>query len=127
MSASETVILVVDDEPQNIQLLAGLLASDYRVKAAKNGEKALQIAGKSPLPALILLDVMMPDMDGYEVCRRLKADEQTRHIPLVFVTGQVNEVERERGLAMGAVDYLYKPVQAEQLLTCIAQSLGGAA
>ncbi len=81
-------ILVVDDTPANLSLMTGLLRDDYKVKAAIDGEKALRIAQASPPPDLILLDIMMPGMDGYEVCRRLKADPATRDIPVIFLTAK---------------------------------------
>ena len=105
-------ILIVDDTPANLSLLSDVLKSDYRTKAAVNGEKALKLAFSGTPPDLILLDIMMPGMDGYEVCRRLKANPATRSIPVIFVTA-MNEVEDEtRGLALGAVDYVTKPISA---------------
>jgi len=105
-------ILIVDDTPANLSLLSDVLKSDYRTKAAVNGEKALKLAFSGSPPDLILLDIMMPGMDGYEVCRLLKANPATRSIPVIFVTA-MNEVEDEtRGLALGAVDYVTKPISA---------------
>jgi sigma-B regulation protein RsbU (phosphoserine phosphatase) len=102
-------ILVVDDETLNIELLAGLLKADSKILVAKSGERALKIAA-SGKPDLILLDVMMPGMDGYEVCRHLKADEETRGIPVIFVTAR-NDVDDETlGFELGAVDYIRKPI-----------------
>jgi sigma-B regulation protein RsbU (phosphoserine phosphatase) len=104
--------LVVDDSPENIDLLGGVLNPDYKIKVALNGEKALQIAGTEKPPDIILLDIMMPGMDGYEVCRRLKADTKTRDIPVIFVTS-MSEVEDEtKGLALGAIDYITKPIRS---------------
>ncbi len=103
-------ILVIDDSPENIDVLWGALNGDYRVRAAVSGEKALAIATTEPYPDLILLDIMMPGMDGYEVCRRLKADVRVRHVPVIFVTA-LGEVEDEaKGFAVGAVDYITKPI-----------------
>lgn len=116
-------ILIVDDAPANIDLLKGLLHARYRIKAATSGEKALAIAAKSPPPDLILLDVMMPDLDGHETCRRLKADPVTAHIPVFFVTGRLDEAERETGLALGALDYLLKPIDPSRLLERVAAVL----
>lgn len=104
-------ILVVDDTPANIDLLVEILKDDYQVKAAVDGERALQSVEADP-PDLILLDVMMPGMDGYEVCQRLKADEQTRDIPVIFVTAKSDTEDETRGLDLGAVDYVTKPVSA---------------
>ena len=102
-------VLVVDDAPENIDLLDGVLNQDYKIKAALNGEKALKIAGSENPPDIILLDIEMPDMDGYEVCRRLKADPQTRDIPIIFVTAKSDESDETKGLELGAVDYITKP------------------
>ncbi len=102
-------VLVVDDAPENIDLLDGVLNKDYKIKAALNGEKALKIAGSENPPDIILLDIEMPGMDGYEVCRRLKADAQTRDIPIIFVTGKSDESDETKGLEIGAVDYITKP------------------
>jgi putative two-component system response regulator len=109
-SVVKPVVLVVDDTPENIDVLNGILQEDHTVRAATSGEKALAIARTKPQPDLILLDVMMPGMDGYEVCRRLKSDYQTQKIPVIFVTA-MNETEDEtRGFDLGAVDYITKPV-----------------
>jgi two-component system, OmpR family, alkaline phosphatase synthesis response regulator PhoP len=116
-------ILIVDDLPANIDLLKGLLRERYRIKAATGGEKALAVAAKAPPPDLILLDVMMPDLDGYETCRRLKADPATADIPVFFVTGRLEPAERATGLALGALDYLLKPIDPEHLLERVAAVL----
>ncbi len=109
MNDAQRVVLVVDDTPTNIRLLNGILSKQYKVKAATNGEKALQIAGTEPQPDIILLDVMMPGIDGYEVCSRLKADPLTSPIPVIFITAK-NEIEDEQqGFALGAADYIIKP------------------
>src|SRR3954454_878575 len=106
----QPTILVVDDTPTNISVLMDILRGGYRVLAAINGEQALKIAHAEPAPDLILLDVMMPGMSGHEVCQRLKADSSTRKIPVIFVTA-MNQVEDEaKGFALGAVDYITKPV-----------------
>jgi putative two-component system response regulator len=106
----QATILVVDDTPSNIAVLTEILRGDYRVLAAVNGEQALKIARVDPPPDLILLDVMMPGMSGHEVCQRLKAESSTRKIPVIFVTA-MNQVEDEaQGFALGAVDYITKPV-----------------
>ncbi len=102
-------ILVVDDVADNISLMAGILGEDYRVTFAMNGPDALAAAQGTPQPSLILLDVMMPGMDGYEVCRRLKADLRTRDIPVIFLTALTDVANEEQGLKLGAVDYLHKP------------------
>ncbi len=103
-------ILVVDDTPANLSLMTGLLRDEYKVKAAIDGEKALRIAQARPAPDLILLDIMMPGMDGHEVCRRLKADPATRDIPVIFLTARSGVEDEKLGLDLGAVDYITKPI-----------------
>src|SRR5271169_5106469 len=102
-------ILIVDDTPINIGVISGALKDSFKTKVATNGEKALAIANGSDKPDLILLDVMMPEMDGYEVCRRLKANPETRNIPVIFLTGQTGTEDETRGFEVGAVDYIHKP------------------
>ncbi len=104
-------ILVVDDEPLNVEILRGLLSPDYAVTTATSGEAALQVARGDPRPDLILLDVMMPGLDGYEVLQRLQADAATAFIPVMFLTALLDHREEERGLALGATDFLTKPIQ----------------
>jgi sigma-B regulation protein RsbU (phosphoserine phosphatase) len=106
---SRKTILIVDDAPENLDLLSGILKSTYRVKVAKSGEHALKVIAKSA-PDLILLDVMMPEMDGYEVCRRLKSDDSTKDIPIIFVTAMEQESDETKGFELGASDYLTKPI-----------------
>lgn len=108
-SNSET-ILIVDDSPENITILSDLLESCYQVRVATSGEKALRIAGSSPRPDLILLDVIMPGMDGYQVFERLRADPVTRDIPVIFVTSMDSTEAEQQGLDVGAVDYITKPI-----------------
>ncbi len=103
-------ILIVDDERFNINVLSELLKPDYKIMAAINGQQALKAAHSASPPDLILLDIMMPEMDGYEVCRQLKADAATRDIPVIFVTAMGQESDEEKGLEVGAVDYLRKPI-----------------
>jgi putative two-component system response regulator len=114
MSTSDTgekpTVLVVDDTPDNLTLVSNLLKKDYRVRVAISGEKALKIAFSESPPDLILLDVMMPVMDGYEVCQQLRNSPLTTHIPIIFLTAK-SEVEDERkGLSLGASDYITKPI-----------------
>src|SRR5436190_8332963 len=106
----QATILVVDDTPSNISVLSEILRGEYRVLAAINGEQALKIACGDPPPDLILLDVMMPDMSGHEVCQRLKAESSTRKIPVIFVTAMNQAEDEAQGFALGAVDYITKPV-----------------
>ena len=103
-------ILVVDDTPANLSLMTDLLRDQYKVKAATGGENALRIAKTAPPPDLILLDIMMPNMDGYEVCRRLKADPGTCDIPVIFLTAKSGVEDEKMGLDLGAVDYITKPI-----------------
>ena len=102
-------VLIVDDQPASIHALANLLRDDYRILAAPNGQKALEQVSGPVIPHLILLDIMMPDIDGYEVCRRLKADAKTSDIPVIFVTAMDQDRDEEYGLSLGAVDYITKP------------------
>jgi putative two-component system response regulator len=110
MENKDATVLVVDDVPQNIEVLSGILRADYRVKAATSGARALALATSGDPPDLILLDVMMPEMDGFEVCRRLKADLRTRHIPVIFVTAMSETDDETQGFSVGCVDYVTKPV-----------------
>lgn len=103
-------ILVVDDTPENIDLLSEVLASDYRIKVAPSGERALKIVRSDPRIDLILLDIMMPGMNGYQVCQQLKSDAATRHIPVMFVTAMSEMADEKYGLELGAVDYITKPI-----------------
>lgn len=102
-------VLVVDDAPENIDILSGILRDDYYVKAARNGEIALNIINSKSTPDIVLLDIMMPGNDGYEVCRRIKSDPETSHIPVIFVSSMIGIDDEIRGLKMGAADYIIKP------------------
>ena len=113
------VILVVDDDATNLRTLGELLRPEYRVRLASSGEDALRIAGSDPRPDLILLDVMMPLMDGYEVLRCLQADEATRAIPVIFVTALHDEDSEQRGFELGAADFIHKPIRAAVALSRI--------
>jgi putative two-component system response regulator len=113
-SQAECRILIVDDVKANVDLLVELLRNDYKLSVAMNGETALAIARKTR-PDLILLDVSMPGMDGYEVCRRLAADVETRGIPVILQTSRTDAEDEARGLALGAVDYIIKPFHPELL------------
>jgi phosphoserine phosphatase RsbU/P len=110
MNAEEKkVVLIVDDTPANIQIVNSILKDTYKVRIATNGTKALELANGTPGPDLILLDVMMPGMDGYEVCTRLKAAPETRDVPVIFLTGQTEIEDETHGFDVGAVDYIHKP------------------
>ena len=114
-----STILVVDDTPDNLALMSELLTGTYHLKIANNGERALKLATSGALPDLILLDIMMPDMDGYEVCRRLQTDPITRAIPIIFLTAKIGVGDEEKGLELGAVDYLAKPISPPILMARI--------
>jgi len=111
--APRPTILVVDDSPENIAVLSELLGPRCLVRAAKSGERALLLVGSAPRPDLILLDVMMPGMDGYAVMRRLRDDPATRDIPVIFITAMDQQTDQVRGFALGAVDYIPKPIQPQ--------------
>ncbi len=116
-------VLVVDDTPENLSLMSSLLKDSYRVKVATNGERALKIAWGEEPPDLILLDIMMPVMDGYEVLSRLKADLRTQTVPVIFLTALSEMEDEERGLNLGAVDYITKPVSPPIVLARVATHL----
>jgi putative two-component system response regulator len=120
---TKKIILIVDDSADNIQLISGILKEQYKVKAATRGDKALTIAQKIPPPDFILLDVVMPEMDGYEVCQQLKNNSDTMNIPVVFITGNMSDEEQQKGLELGAEAYLGKPVDASKLLAIIERVL----
>lgn len=110
---TKQTILIVDDSPENIDLLNVILGQEYRIKAALNGEKAIEIASNAKdLPDLILMDIMMPGLDGYSVCRHLKTDDLTRKIPIIFVSALGEATDEKQGFDVGGVDYITKPVVA---------------
>ena len=124
MSGSDRkLVLVVDDTPTNVAVVSGLLKDLFRTKIATNGEKALAIATAADKPDLILLDVMMPGMDGYEVCGRLKADPTTRDIPVIFLTAKIDSLDEEKGFEVGAVDYIHKPFSGPIVLARVKTQL----
>ncbi|WP_320172080.1 HD domain-containing phosphohydrolase [Maridesulfovibrio sp.] len=102
-------VLIVDDTVENLQVLMEALKGEYAIVTAKCGEKALELARTKPYPDIILLDIMMPGMDGYEVCEKLKSDVRTRDIPVIFITVLMEEEDEAKGLSLGAVDYIVKP------------------
>jgi putative two-component system response regulator len=108
--SQKPTILVVDDTPDNLDLMGDLLMDDYRVKVANSGKKALEIVQSASPPDLVLLDIMMPEMDGYEVCRILKSSEETKNIPVIFLTAKTNTIDEQKGFEIGAVDYITKPI-----------------
>ena len=117
------LVLIVDDTPTNIAVVSGLLKDSFQTKVATNGEKALAIATGAEKPDLILLDVMMPGMDGYEVCRRLKDNPATRDIPIIFLTAKTEELDEEKGFDVGAVDYIHKPFSGPIVLARVRTQL----
>lgn len=119
---NKPTVLVVDDDPMNIDVIRHVLGGRYRIKAAISGSRALEVATKAPAPDVILLDVMLPDMDGFGVCRCLKADHPTRDIPVIFVTGVAADTEAAR--AHGAAGYITKPVDPERLLKALMDTIG---
>jgi putative two-component system response regulator len=121
--AQKPTVLLVDDTPDNIALLSALLKDKYKLKIATNGVKALQIASTPPYPDLVLLDVMMPEMDGHEACRRLKAAPETADIPVIFLTSRIQPEDEELGLSLGAADYITKPISPPIVLARVATQL----
>jgi DNA-binding response OmpR family regulator len=116
-------ILIVDDLPENLAMLSRMLSQKgYRVRTASNGQLALKMIGVNP-PALILLDIVMPGMSGYEVCRQLKAHDTTRDIPVIFITNLADAEDERQGFEVGGVDYITKPFQIEEVLARIATHL----
>jgi len=111
VSSDKPVVLAVDDTPENLDVVKGILGDDYVIKAAVNGKLALKIA-ETQSPDLILLDIMMPEMDGYEVCERLKQNPATANIPVIFLTAKDQDTDEARGFELGAADYIQKPVNA---------------
>jgi CheY-like chemotaxis protein len=113
------IVLIVDDAVENLQVLSGLLKDKYRVKIAKNGEKALELANASEKPNLILLDVVMPGMSGFEVCAQLKSDESTKNIPVIFITALNEATDETKGFSVGGADFIAKPFHPEVVLARI--------
>ncbi|MGL5089957.1 MAG: HD domain-containing phosphohydrolase [Aeromonas sobria] len=119
LDAVRPVVLVVDDDTGTLNLMNALLRGRYSIKLATTGRKALEIARADTLPDLVLLDIMMPDLDGHEVCRQLKADPQTSEIPVIFLTAMAQTEDERRGFALGAADYITKPISPPILLARI--------
>jgi putative two-component system response regulator len=122
-STDKATVLVVDDSPNDLSLIANLLRDDYRVQVANGAEGCMSAATARRPPDLILLDIMMPGMDGYEVCKRLKADPRTLAIPVIFLTGKTSVADEQQGFALGAVDYITKPVSPPIVLARVATHL----
>ncbi len=116
-------VLIVDDTPANLRLLSQILSQhNYKVRAVINGQRALDAVQLKP-PDLILLDIMMPHMDGYEVCRELKADGQTAYIPIIFISALDETIDKVKAFSIGGVDYITKPFQTEEVLARVQTHL----
>ena len=120
---AKPTVLVVDDAADNLEVISGLLKGLYKVKVAANGEKGLQIARSDSPPDLVLLDIMMPEISGYEVCTQLKADPATHHIPIIFLTALSSAEDERKGLELGAEDYVTKPISPAILLARVKTHL----
>lgn len=124
MEQKRRCVLAVDDTPSYLMLLNMILQKHYAVKAAPKGETALKIVRQDPSAVdLILLDIMMDGLDGFAVCRELKADPSTAHIPVIFISGKEDEADREQGLALGGADFIIKPFAADIVLAVVARHL----
>ncbi|MCW5626854.1 MAG: two-component system response regulator [Burkholderiales bacterium] len=119
----KATVLIVDDTPENLTVMSALLKDQYRTKVATSGERALRIAATVPQPDIVLLDIMMPEMDGYEVCRRLKADAATAAIPVIFLTARSAVEDEQAGFDVGAVDYITKPISPPTVLARVRTHL----
>lgn len=123
LTPERPLILVVDDTATNLSLMSDLLSPHYRIKVAISGERALKIVRSTPGIDLILLDIMMPDIDGYEICRQLKADVRTKNIPVIFLTARTDVRDEEEGFELGAVDYITKPFSPPIILSRVKTHL----
>ena len=122
MSEQMKSVLVVDDTETNIDILVDILDKIYEVSVALDGESALEYL-EEVVPDCILLDVMMPGIDGFEVCRRIKADEKTKNVPIIFITAMTDEQEKNKGLSLGALGYISKPIDPEEVLAAVKKVL----
>ena len=120
---NKQTILIVDDEPANLKLLQKILEPEFQVRVALNGKQALERVLVEPLPSIVLLDIMMPDMDGYEVCKKIKANEKSARIPVLFLTAIGKEENEAKGFEVGAVDYIQKPVSIHVVLARVKTHL----
>ena len=121
--SARPTVLVVDDAPENLALMSAILSGEYRAKVANSGRRALELARSGKPPDLILLDVMMPGLDGHEVCRALKADAATARVPVIFLTAKSDVDDEAAGLAIGAVDYIAKPISPPIVLARVRAHL----
>ena len=122
-TAEKATVLVVDDTPHDLSLLANLLKTEYRVQVASEGANCLKLATSDRPPDLILLDIMMADLDGYEVCRKLKANPATSNIPVIFLTAKTGIEDEQQGLRLGAVDYITKPISPSIVMARVSTHL----
>ena len=122
MSKQHTV-LIVDDTPENIDILVDILKADYQLKVAAGGRAALEILAEKDKPDIVLLDIMMPEIDGYQVCKIIKSDPATKKIPVIFITAMNEDEDEAKGFAYGAVDYVTKPVSPPIVLARVATQL----
>lgn len=116
-------VLVIDDSPENIALMSELLKESYKVKVATNGQRGICIIQSANPPDLVLLDIMMPEMDGYEVCRQIKLNANSRDIPIIFLTAKAEKEDERYGLKLGAIDYITKPINPAILMARVANHL----
>ena len=123
--SAQKLILVVDDTPLNIGVISGALKDSYKTKIATNGEKALALASAEEKPDLILLDIMMPGMDGYATMTVIRQMPQFATLPIIAVTARAMPSDRQKSLAAGASDYVTKPVDTDELLNCMERWLAG--
>jgi len=117
------IVLIVDDEPANLSLMSHVLSENYQVLAANSGKQALLVANSTPVPDIILLDILMPEIDGYSVLTQLKNSPETCEIPIIFVTAMEEDEDEKKGLALGAVDYIMKPIKPEIMLARVKSQL----
>ncbi len=120
---TKPIVLVVDDTPENLALVSSLLKDEYMVKVANRGERALKVAATTPRPDLILLDINMPEMDGYEVIQKLKASPETADIPVIFLTAKAEVEDEQKGFELGAIDYITKPISPPIVLARVKTHL----
>ena len=122
ISTRRPTVLVVDDEPSNLILMDRILSRDYIIQNASNGSEAIELAFANP-PDLILVDVMMPIMDGFEVCRRVRENASTMHVPVIFITGKNEIKDEELGFSVGASDFIHKPISAPIVVARVRSQL----
>ncbi len=115
----KATILIVDDTPANIKTLASMLQDAYKITISTSGEEALELVQNGPIPDVILLDIMMPGMDGYEVCKKLKAEKRTKDIPVIFITAKDDEKDKQLGKELGSAAYITKPFDAKTVIQIV--------